>query len=155
MLSLALLALPLVAARLTPYPAPTIPAREKDTLIAFHAAAGGFLWTDAQNWADDRWDPCLWFGVTCTMFSDGPHVTMIELPYNSLSGSLPDTLGWLDHLTRLDVHGNELRTSRVCPLSCVRMQKCNVMSHPLLLQPTLSAVTKPTMVQDADVFRFV
>ena len=70
---------------------------------------------------------------------------MIELQYNSLIGSLPDTLGWLDHLTRLDVHGNELRTSRVCPLSCVRMQKCNVMSHPLLLQPTLSAVTKPTM----------
>lgn len=93
-------------AKLLPYPDVTIPQVERDVLMALYGSAGGSAWTDNQNWADGRWDPCTWFGVGCTTFQDGPRVTSIILPNNNLAGSLPDTLGLLRLLDRLDVSGN-------------------------------------------------
>jgi hypothetical protein len=98
-----------VAAVLDPYPLPTIPQEEKEQLQALYVAANGDGWTDNQCWMDDLCDPCTWFGVTCRRFPEGPHVISVELSNNNLTGSLPDTLGWLTFLTRLDVSHNQLR----------------------------------------------
>ena len=102
------------AAQLAPYPAVTIPDLERTVLMELYTGAGGPQWTDSQNWADSRWDPCTWFGVTCRTLADGPHVVWLELPNNGLSGSLPDTLGWLFHLEHLDLSHNECARPPCC-----------------------------------------
>lgn len=101
----------LATSTLPPYPSTVIPDQELQQLIALYNSAGGPGWIDAVNWPDPEWGACNWFGVTCVDFQEGPHVVAIELPHNNLTGSLPDTLGWLFHLQRLDVSHNKYAAS--------------------------------------------
>ena len=60
-------------------------------------------WDNSIGWLRAP-SPCDWYGVTCT----GGHITQINLAYNMLLGTLSATLGQLNALQRLDLHGNDL-----------------------------------------------
>jgi hypothetical protein len=68
--------------------------------------------TDGPNWRTNTgWNvtntPCSWYGVSC---ADG-HVTRLNLYYNLLSGSIPESLGNLSNLQFLYLHRNQLSGS--------------------------------------------
>ena len=97
----------LARAALIPYPNPNITELEFAQLVALHNATHGETWLNSQRWLDPLCHPCTWFGVTCRQFPEAPHVMWIQLADNNLTGTMPDTLGWLQHLTRLNLRGNE------------------------------------------------
>lgn len=80
-----------------------IPVAECQALTAFYAAAGGVQWRDNSGWLETS-TPCSWTGVTCV----NDHVDMLALFFNELQGQLPATLADLPHLRVLDLHNNAL-----------------------------------------------
>ena len=95
----------------------TVPATERQNLIAFFNTANGTEWIDNSNWCKDACptsgsvtfnDPgteCTWFGIECD--SSQSHVTAIILPRNNLSGSLP-ALDGLPALKQLYLVANDV-----------------------------------------------
>ncbi len=82
------------------------PASSSDRAVleALYAATGGANWTNGTNW---RTDAPLgeWRGVT----TDGAgRVTGLDLDDNGLSGAIPDALGDLTNLERLNIGDNGL-----------------------------------------------
>lgn len=71
----------------------------------FYDATKGESWEGGSNWADTSVATCSKDGVTCNANGD---ITKIELPDKGLSGTLPPQLGFLSHLTTLNVKGNEI-----------------------------------------------
>ncbi|CUG89706.1 GP46-like surface antigen, putative [Bodo saltans] len=74
-------------------------------LMEFYNATGGPWWSDRSGWTDSPPTNCTlstWTGVDC----NGADVTSIVLPYNNLTGTLPDALGNLTALLTLTLHGN-------------------------------------------------
>ena len=67
----------------------SLPQYQTDSLLAFYDATGGPFWINSTNWNITA-DPCsgLWHGVICDLL--GQNVTALDLPYNNLTGSLPD-----------------------------------------------------------------
>ncbi|MGD2092317.1 MAG: SBBP repeat-containing protein, partial [Candidatus Aminicenantes bacterium] len=92
---------------------PSIPALQRDALIALYNSTDGDNWTDNTNWRlpgdptqfNDPGTEHTWFGVTCT--ADHTNVIEINLPGNFLNGTLPD-LSALTELTKLDLGNNQL-----------------------------------------------
>lgn len=74
-------------------------------LQIFHNATNGKAWAGGQNWVDAGVPTCQKEGVSC---NDNGDVTSIVLPDLGLSGSLPAELGFLSHLTTLDVKRNKI-----------------------------------------------
>ncbi len=94
-------------------PPDAIPAWERAALIALYESTGGEGWSSRTNWRNtddtDFNDPgteCTWRGVVCA--GDPPNVTSLVLGFNHLVGFLPDELGDLGLLDRLDLRGNQL-----------------------------------------------
>ena len=79
---------------------------ECEALFALYNSTAGDSWTLSTNWLDN-YDVCLWFGVTC---GTGV-VEQLSLPGNNLDGSLPNEIGDLTNLLRLDLSGNLLTGS--------------------------------------------
>jgi len=73
---------------------------QRDVLMNLYDSTGGDQWRTSDNWGEG--DPCwdAWYGVTC---DDHGHVTMLELADNRLDGMLPDTLGRLTSMLKLDL----------------------------------------------------
>ncbi|KAL3637663.1 hypothetical protein CASFOL_018111 [Castilleja foliolosa] len=71
-----------------------------------------------QSWDYQAETPCSWTGVTCGIpgFED-PYfrVTGLSLPNSGLSGSIPSTVGMIEHLQNLDLSNNSIYGS--IPLS--------------------------------------
>ena len=80
---------------------------DRAVLEALYAATGGANWTNGANWLTDA--PLgAWRGVT----TDGAgRVAGLDLDDNGLSGSIPDVLGDLTNLQRLNLGGNGLSGS--------------------------------------------
>jgi len=78
---------------------------ERTALIALYNATNGPGWSSDSGWDTAIMDTeCTWHGVTCA----AGHVTVLRLPYNRLSGSVPSELGNLSSLTRLWLYQNQL-----------------------------------------------
>lgn len=83
-----------------------IPSSECNALMALYVNTDGANWTNNTNWfvtttADD------WYGVTV---SSG-HVTILNLSFNNLNGTIPTDLGNLANLIELYLHYNNLTGS--------------------------------------------
>lgn len=97
---------------------------ECDTLVDFYNRTGGANWANTLA-GDLPWlatnAPCSWYGITCAVRDGQLHVTGIDMsggpgPFgqetgNNLTGDLPDTLGNLDYLERLDLSFNRLNAA--------------------------------------------
>ncbi|KAJ4830730.1 hypothetical protein Tsubulata_015604, partial [Turnera subulata] len=69
-----------------------------------------------QSWNYDDVTPCSWKGVTCTEIGlpgtpDMFRVTSLVLPNSQLFGSVPEDLGYIEHLRHLDLSNNILNGS--------------------------------------------
>ena len=80
-----------------------VPSPDRDALVAFYDATGGYNWTIQTNWLTDH-PISTWHGVS---FEDG-RVTGLSLAQNSLTGAIPSELGNLAGLTGLSLSANEL-----------------------------------------------
>lgn len=77
---------------------------ERRALEALYEATGGAAaWKRSDHWATER-PLSEWYGVTTV----GGRVTELCLPQNGLAGRLPEALGDLTALERLDLSGNSL-----------------------------------------------
>ena len=56
----------------------TIPAAERQALVALYDSTNGPGWINSTNWKTDT-DPCTWRGVTCFSDGDGGHVEILYL----------------------------------------------------------------------------
>jgi len=65
----------------------------------------GGKWTGTNNWEDDETFLCDFTGVTCDRDF---HVTEIDLKGRGLKGTIPDALGFLQYLQKVDLSDNEL-----------------------------------------------
>ena len=83
-----------------------IEARDCDLLVLFYSETNGANWTNNTGWLQTD-TPCSWFGVSCV---DG-RVTVLDLPENQLTGSIPNQLGLLSNLTNLHLYRNRLTGS--------------------------------------------
>ncbi len=80
-----------------------IPASECSALVTFFNATNGSFWRKRTGWLRTP-TPCSWQGVAC----DAGHVSELVLPANNLVDTLPEALGALSGLQRLDLSGNAL-----------------------------------------------
>ena len=74
-----------------------LPQSEKNALQDFFTNLGGLNWAEDTNWLD--YSSCNWYGITIT---DG-HVTEINLPSNSLLGSIPSSISDFVNLEVLNI----------------------------------------------------
>ncbi|HET9224415.1 MAG TPA: clostripain-related cysteine peptidase [Roseiflexaceae bacterium] len=84
-----------------------VPPGECAALVDLYSATGGPNWLDRTGWPAlaSPVAPCDWHGVVCA----GGHVVELNLARNRLTGVLPNTLGGLPALARLDLAGNRLQ----------------------------------------------
>ncbi len=83
---------------------PDCAQRDTEVLRLFHQATGGSAWANSNGWLGDALLSD-WFGVDTDSIG---RVTVLDLPENGLSGTMPESLGDLAALTLLDVTGNDL-----------------------------------------------
>jgi hypothetical protein len=90
-----------------------VPAEERAALIALYNSTNGDNWTNNSGWKEPPLDTDgfsmpgtegSWYGITVS----GAYVTEIVLEANLLSGKIPQDLGNLINLTKLNLGGNEL-----------------------------------------------
>ena len=96
LLGLCLLALPLRVGAAVPT------GTDRTALEALYDDTAGDSWTTKTNWKTTDGD---WHGVTTD--TDG-NVLELRLSSNNLTGTIPDALGNLSHLTRLNLDNNEM-----------------------------------------------
>jgi Leucine-rich repeat (LRR) protein len=83
-----------------------IPEVECEALIALYDSTDGENWSDNTGWNVTN-TPCSWYQIRC----DGGHVTVIDLPLNGLSGSIPAEMGNLINLETLYLADDQLSGS--------------------------------------------
>uniref|UniRef100_A0A7S1BUY4 Leucine-rich repeat-containing N-terminal plant-type domain-containing protein n=1 Tax=Corethron hystrix TaxID=216773 RepID=A0A7S1BUY4_9STRA len=93
---------------------------QHDALVAFYKATNGTYWRENKNWLCDSISYCGWEGVECAgVLCDGgsqwhcdkQRNDIVELikDYSNLMGTIPQEIGSLVGLKRLDLDGNELK----------------------------------------------
>lgn len=86
----------------------TIPAEERQALIALYEATDGNNWKDHEGWLGPVGTECDWHGIICGTPVPPLGVTYIELSQNNLSGTIPDAVTNLTRLDSLFIFGNHL-----------------------------------------------
>ncbi|MBO1349033.1 MAG: putative Ig domain-containing protein [Hormoscilla sp. GUM202] len=111
---------------------PLLDANDYVALKAFYSSTSGNNWSNQTGWNFNSDIPPSanaasdWYGVTVVDL----RVTAIDLPSNSLSGTLPSELGDLGKLQRLDLSDNEL--SGTLPSELSNLQDLNLENPPYL-----------------------
>ena len=80
------------------------PVADLNVLAMLYNTTDGENWKDNSNWLSDR-PMSEWYGVQT---DDEGHVTVLDLHWNWLSGTIPQELGRLSSLEELDLEGNGL-----------------------------------------------
>lgn len=80
---------------------------DRDILVAFYEATGGANWKKNTNWCSNR-PLSEWYGVTVVSTVTGEFVSLLKLPDNGLTGTIPASLGGLVRMETLDISQNEL-----------------------------------------------
>jgi len=97
---------------------PTIPALERQALIAIYNATAGDSWNNSYGWKTPPLDPDgfampgtegNWAGMTVDVANST--VVQLNLIYNNLAGSIPPEIGDLGGLRYIDLSGNNLSGS--------------------------------------------
>lgn len=83
---------------------PALADTDRDALELVYQYTGGDQWHEQAGWMSAD-DPCTWYGVTC---DETGAVVAVELPDNGLAGTLPDALGTMSALERLDLSANDI-----------------------------------------------
>ena len=83
-----------------------IPQVECEALLDLYHSTDGPNWKNNTGWHANN-TPCNWYGVSCS----GGYVTSIYLHYNQVSGTIPESLGNLSNLTRLNLSYGQLTGS--------------------------------------------
>jgi hypothetical protein len=89
----------------------TIPASERQALIALYKSANGDHWKHRVGWLGAEGSECDWHGVTCEpsgATGSTASVVGLDLEQNDLSGSIPGELGQLTQLQSLSLFENQL-----------------------------------------------
>jgi hypothetical protein len=86
----------------------TIPAQERQALIALYEATDGNNWKEHDGWLGPVGTECDWHGIICGTPVPPLEVTAIELSENNLSGTIPDAVTNLTRLDSLFIFGNHL-----------------------------------------------
>ncbi|KAJ8530046.1 hypothetical protein K7X08_036881 [Anisodus acutangulus] len=77
-----------------------------------------------DNWDYNDATPCLWTGVTCA--PDMFRVTSLVLPNSKLIGSVPEELGFIQHLHTIDLSNNFLNGT--LPISLLNASELQVLN---------------------------
>lgn len=75
---------------------------DRDALVSFYHATNGDDWTDNSNWLSE--DIGTWYGVE----ANGSYVLSLDLSGNNLTGQVPNTIGDIRALRRLNLADNNL-----------------------------------------------
>jgi hypothetical protein len=89
--------------------------------VMFHSW-DGLGWTDNSGWLS-RDEGCSWLGITC---NDEGRVIRVDLPNNSLSGTVPSQMGKLQDLQVINLSGN-LGLTGTIPSSFKRLSSLEAM----------------------------
>jgi Leucine-rich repeat (LRR) protein len=84
-----------------------IPQIECEALLDFYNSTGGPSWVNDTGWNEDSISLCSWIGVSCENW----HITKLEIPYDNLNGTIPESLGNLTQLSVLYLEENNLSGS--------------------------------------------
>lgn len=79
---------------------------QRDILLKLFQDTGGpESWSKEENWDVENSFLCSFIGITCDVNN---HVVAIDLPNMGLKGTIPQEIGFLKYLTRLDLSNNQL-----------------------------------------------
>ncbi len=80
-----------------------------NALVSFYNSTGGPTWTTKNGWSSNatNCNVCTWTGVVCNAAG---RVTALNLGFNNLTGTIPNTITQLSFLTKLNLYSNNLAT---------------------------------------------
>jgi hypothetical protein len=95
--------------------ADVIPASERAVLVDIYNSTNGAEWWDITGWMGPPGTECSWTGVTCD--DSGAHVIGLFFDFANMTGTLPNTLNGLTHLTTLQINDESGLSGSIPPLT--------------------------------------
>lgn len=90
---------------------------------------GKSKWNGKNNWEDDDTFICDFTGVECDMDN---HVIAIDLRGRGLKGVIPDSIGFLKYLQRLDLSDNDLEGYLPSDLQWTQLEEIDISGNKIL-----------------------
>lgn len=82
-----------------------LPPGEHEALLDFYKNTKGDQWRYNYGWKEGKeGEECSWSGILC----QNSRITSINLTFNNISGSIPESIGKLTNLQKLTINNNEL-----------------------------------------------
>lgn len=96
---------------------------EEDILDELYEVTNGNDWIGGVNWKKPRIPKCSMTGISCD--AEG-HILEINLASKGLRGTIPESLGFLQFMERLDLSDNELTGFLISDLRWAPLEKLDV-----------------------------